>query len=143
MGAPVSLERVAAITLGGAFLVASVALTVGFAESRPERAPRRIARAEEPQASASVLELGEAVFEESCQACHGRRGRGGVGPALADGAVIEQFPDRADHAEIVRKGTGAGKPYGTTGKGTAGMPAWDRVLSEEEIEAVVSYERSL
>jgi len=51
-----------------------------------------------------------------------------VGPALADGRVVERYPDIADHLEIVRDGRNA-------------MPAWEGELTPEEIEAVVRYER--
>lgn len=77
---------------------------------------------------AGDLELGETVFARNCASCHGRDGGGGMGPKLADGRVVEEYPDPSDHREIVVEGRGA-------------MPAWGGKLSDEEIDAVVRYER--
>jgi mono/diheme cytochrome c family protein len=74
------------------------------------------------------LEEGWDIYVSRCATCHGRDGGGGVGPALADGRVVERYPDIADHLEIVREGRNA-------------MPAWEGELTPEEIEAVVRYER--
>lgn len=74
------------------------------------------------------LELGEVVFARDCAACHGPSGEGGVGLKLADGRVVERYPDPADHRAVVVEGRGA-------------MPAWGSRLSDEEIDAVVRYER--
>jgi mono/diheme cytochrome c family protein len=74
------------------------------------------------------LEEGRDIYVSRCATCHGRDGDGGVGPALADGRVVERYPDIADHLEIVREGRNA-------------MPAWEGELTPEEIEAVVRYER--
>lgn len=87
---------------------------------------------------------GSQVYASNCASCHGASGGGGVGPALADGATVETFPDEAAHIEWVTNGSQsfAGKPYGATGKiATGGMPGFGGSLSAEEIEAVVTYER--
>jgi len=57
---------------------------------------------------------------------------------------VETFPDEAAHIDWVKTGSQpfAGKPYGATGKiATGGMPGFEGSLSEEEIQAVVAYER--
>lgn len=74
------------------------------------------------------LDLGEQVYGTNCATCHGAAGEGGFGPKLADGAVIERYPDVADHRAVVVSGRDA-------------MPAWGDTLTEEEIDAVVRYER--
>lgn len=74
------------------------------------------------------LELGRRVYDANCAACHGSSGRGGIGPALGDGAVVQRYPDPADHRDVVVNGRGR-------------MPAWGNQLSDEEIDAVVAYER--
>ena len=87
---------------------------------------------------------GAQVFSSNCASCHGASGGGGSGPPLADGATVETFPDPAAHIDWVKTGSQplAGQPYGATGKiATGGMPGFEGVLSEEEIEAVVTYER--
>ena len=74
------------------------------------------------------LELGERVYAENCSRCHGPQGGGGVGPRLADGRVVKRYPNPDDHRKVVVEGRGA-------------MPAWGLHLSDEEIDAVVRYER--
>jgi mono/diheme cytochrome c family protein len=97
------------------------------------------------------IALGAEVYRSSgCSACHGPNGEGaGSFPALAGGEAALTFPDEADHAEWIRTGSGpfAGQPYGDPdrpggqrGPATGAMPGFAN-LSDEEIEAVVLYER--
>lgn len=74
------------------------------------------------------LDLGRQVYDNRCQSCHGGQGQGGVGPALGDGAVVENVPDPAEHRRTVVEGRRT-------------MPAFGDALSDEEIDAVVRYER--
>ena len=46
-----------------------------------------------------------ALLVAGCSACHGADGGGGVGPAFADGAVIETFATYEDHVEWVTLGS--------------------------------------
>ncbi|MET0884258.1 MAG: cytochrome c [Acidimicrobiales bacterium] len=71
---------------------------------------------------------GDAVFASNCAGCHGADGRGGVGPALADGAVVEAFPDAADQVVVITEGRN-------------GMPAFGERLTAAEIQAVTDYTR--
>ena len=96
--------------------------------------------------------IGEATVvyaaPSSCSSCHGAGGEGGSGPALA-GEVLSTFAMCTDHIEWVSLGTtgfqSAGRTsYGDTGKavGSGGqMPSFQDTLSDEEIAAVVFYER--
>jgi mono/diheme cytochrome c family protein len=89
--------------------------------------------ANEPDSSADTPAAGPpdgaAVFASNCAGCHGPSGGGGVGPALAGGAVVDAFPDEADQIAVVTDGRG-------------GMPAFGGRLSADEIEAVVAYTRN-
>jgi len=73
---------------------------------------------------------GAAVFADNCARCHRTDGGGGTGPPLADGAVVEAFPDIDDQIAVVTDGRG-------------GMPAFGGDLSAEAIRAVVEYTRTL
>lgn len=87
---------------------------------------------------------GAQVYSQNCASCHGANGEGGVGPPMDGGSSVETFPDEAAHIEWVKKGSQpvAGQPYGAQGKiATGGMPGFEGSLSEEEIQAVVTYER--
>ncbi len=71
---------------------------------------------------------GAEIYGDSCAACHGADGQGGVGPELGNGAVVESFPDEADQLAVV-----------TNGQGT--MPSFEGTLTEAQIAAVVGYTR--
>jgi len=107
----------------------------------------------------------------SCGRCHtpgwsygesGEPGGGWYGPSLASGATIRQFPSAAAQVEFVTVGAEKGKRYGRAGlSGDGAMPGFgqnpnvddpdslvhmdpDQVMyTEEQIEAIVDYERSL
>lgn len=79
-----------------------------------------------------VLAKGEQIHRGRCAACHGVRGQGGTGRKLNNGAVTKELPDVADHTRIVREGI----------PGSA-MAAWKDVLTPDEIDAVVRYQREV
>lgn len=112
----------------------------------------------EPAEESEVVDpmvLGAQVFASNCAACHGGSGEGsGAYPKLADGEVKKTFPDdmEADHIEFVTKGAngaaGFGNPYGDPNREggqrvvkTGEMPPFEGKLSDDEIAAVVAYER--
>ncbi|HUW01122.1 MAG TPA: cytochrome c [Acidimicrobiales bacterium] len=72
---------------------------------------------------------GQDLYGRRCAGCHGADGQGSVGPRLGGGAAIENFPDPADQATVIRNGRG-------------GMPSFSS-LSDEEIDALVVYTRDL
>jgi mono/diheme cytochrome c family protein len=94
------------------------------------------------------LAMGQQVYAANCASCHGSNGEGGTGRPLGD--VVKTFPNRADHILWVHLGSPApGTPYGDpsldrkAGQGgyTTKMPAFKDSLSDEQIAAVVRYER--
>jgi len=97
------------------------------------------------------LVLGQQVYNTAgCAGCHGPSGGGGVGPKLHGGEAKLTFPNVADQISWVKTGSApfAGKLYGDP-KRTGGqhgpakgvMPAFGGTLSDEQINAVVRYER--
>jgi mono/diheme cytochrome c family protein len=98
------------------------------------------------------LQLGAEVYRSAgCSSCHGGGGEGGVGPALAGEEVELTFPDEEAHREWVRTGSigsaGSPEPYGDPNRpggqhlSRGGMPSFAGRLSDEQIAAVVQYER--
>lgn len=108
--------------------------------------------------------LGEAVFNlglnsnfaggaYSCGRCHtpgwsygnpgDEGGAGTVGFSLLGGITLNRFPAEADHYQFVFDGSEDGVGYGVVGQGTGRMPGFGRMLTEEQIQAVVEYERGL
>lgn len=71
---------------------------------------------------------GERIYQARCATCHGGTGEGGSGPSLVDVA------DRLSADEQIA--------VVTDGKGDK-MPPWDDTLTEEEIQAVVDYQREV
>jgi mono/diheme cytochrome c family protein len=98
--------------------------------------------------------LGAALFNGNCARCHTKGwsygepavpGGGGFGPNLTNGTTVRQFPSREDHVEFVTNSVEEGEQYGVQGQmdGGAQMPAFGQVLTPEQIQAIVDYERSL
>jgi mono/diheme cytochrome c family protein len=101
------------------------------------------------EAPKDPLVLGAEIYRsKGCAGCHGGAGEGGTGPQLAGGQAILTFPNIDDHMKWVRTGSApfAGQPYGDPNRvggqhrALGGMPAFGS-LTEEELEAVVQYER--
>jgi mono/diheme cytochrome c family protein len=96
-------------------------------------------------------QLGAQVYStKGCSGCHGAKGEGGVGPALAGGDAKVTFPNEADHIAWVETGSAPhkGQPYGDPNRpggqrvaASGGMPGFKGQLTDEQIAAVVAYER--
>lgn len=100
---------------------------------------------ESPERDTEIIALGREVYDGNggCAGCHGAEGGGGIGPALADGAVLKSFIDWRDHVIWVVNGSPpAGQLYNDEGDvSTAGMPSNGDKLSAREILAVTYFER--
>ncbi|HUQ62971.1 MAG TPA: cytochrome c [Acidimicrobiales bacterium] len=95
-------------------------------------------------------QVGAKVYTTNCSTCHGAKGEGGVGPALAGGDAKVTFPNEADHIAWVETGSAPhkGQPYGDPARAggqrvaaSGGMPGFKGPLTDAEIAAVVAYER--
>jgi mono/diheme cytochrome c family protein len=108
-----------------------------------------------------VLVVDRDAFEEATA----NSGCGGaLGPNLCDGLTERQFPNEQDHVDFVTNGSELGIGYGQTGQGSGKMPGFGfragegglywinggaardpgaGMLSQEQIEQIVSYEREL
>lgn len=74
---------------------------------------------------------GKAVYDLNCAACHRADGGGLIGPNLADNAWLHGGSPVEIHTTIAQ---------GVLAKG---MPAWDRILKPEQVNAVTAYVISL
>lgn len=85
--------------------------------------------------------LGEQVYGNKCAACHQLAGQGlpGVFPPLKGSAVVTSS-DPTEHIRTVLRGL-SGKTIGGVAYGAA-MPAFADQLSNEEVAAVLSFERN-
>jgi mono/diheme cytochrome c family protein len=103
--------------------------------------------------------LGEALFNldinsgaYSCARCHTKgwsydqpeqSGGGAMGPNLTGGSESRQFPNESDQVSFVGAGSELGKKYGQQGQGSGRMPGYEQLLTDDQIRAIVEYERSL
>lgn len=113
------------------FLVLAV-LTLGAASCSDDSGANgddgdRVATIADLVATGEGLPEGETLYNANCASCHGGDGQGGVGPQLA-GVVADKYTP-AEHVGIVVNGRAA-------------MPAFASSLDDDEIAAIVRYERS-
>lgn len=72
--------------------------------------------------------IGEAKFAQVCASCHGAKGEGLVGPNLTDAFWLHSDGTLMSIRSVVANGIAE-----------KGMPAWEKILSQEEMVAVVAY----
>lgn len=96
------------------------------------------------------LELGSGGY--SCARCHtpgwswgdpGVSGQGGFGWNLTGGKANTVFPNEADMVDFIKNGSVLGAKYGIQGQGSGRMPGFGAMLTDEQIQAIVEYVRSL
>ena len=96
------------------------------------------------------LALGSGAY--SCARCHtpgwswgdpGVTGQGALGWNLTGGAASKHFPNEADMIAFIKSGSTQGAKYGTQGQGSGRMPGFGNMLTDEQIQAIVQYVRSL
>lgn len=130
-------------------------LTITGEEARERARREAIEEAERLGRSGSDDDLavdGEALFNANCARCHTQGwsygeptvpGGGAFGFNLTNGITLRQFPDLDSHIEFVTTGSDFEAPYGVRGVGTGRMPGFGTMLTEEQIRAIVEYERGL
>ncbi len=112
----------------------------------------------------AAMSDGQIAFQFQCARCHtkgwsyfdpldpeaapapGPMGGGAFGPNLTGGAESRQFPGAegiANQVKFVAEGVAPNKAYGVRGISSGRMPHFNAVLTEEQIQTIVDYERSL
>ncbi len=123
-------------------------------EAAKKRSAERLAALKEQNPGISD---GEGLFNLNCARCHTKGysygepkvpgGGGAFGPNLTGSVELRQFPDAADglkkHTEFVTTGSEFQKQYGLQGIGSGRMPGFGGILTAEQIEQIVAYERGL
>ena len=95
---------------------------------------------------------GPKLFEAFCARCHTQgasygepsvQGGGAYGPDLTGGATLRQFPSVQQQVTWVSETVPIGKQYGQRGISSGRMPFFGGTLTEDQIKAVIDYERTL
>jgi len=110
-------------------------------------------------ADGTYSSYGEALFNldlasgaYSCARCHtpgwswddpGVPGQGAFGWNLTGGSTNAHFPNESDMIEFVANGSSDGAKYGIAAQGSGRMPGFGSLLTDEQIQAIVEYVRSL
>ena len=96
------------------------------------------------------LELSSGAY--SCARCHtpgwswgdpGVPGQGGFGWNLTGGKANTVFPNESAMVDFVKNGSALGAKYGQQGQGSGRMPGFGALLTDDQIQAIVEYVRSL
>lgn len=104
--------------------------------------------------SATEAERALGLYNAYCARCHTagyqagiafqqETGSGAWGPSLQDARSVIQFPDPADQVRFIISGSEFGVNYGINGLGSGRMPGFGQILSTEDIELIVKFERAL
>jgi len=101
---------------------------MGGVAPRPDAKPQRWVAADAGQ--------GRELYALNCGACHGQKGEGGEGPALADPVLLANATDTY-FVETIRQGR-----RGTSMVGFGVGSVARRALAPDEIEAIVAYIRT-
>jgi mono/diheme cytochrome c family protein len=117
------------------------------------------AAAEKAVADGEAETVGEALFNlelasgaYSCARCHtlgwsygqpGVSGQGAFGWNLTGGSVNAHFADQAQLVQFIQNGSELGRLYGLNGQGSGRMPGFGSLLTDEQIDAILEYVRSL
>lgn len=127
-------------------------------EGKMQAAQRKLDASEKLYEDSKALlakEDGQILFESNCARCHTNgwsynepkeSGGGFYGPKLNTESLKRQFPEAEAQADFIKNGVEEGKAYGTGGVNHyagGGMPYFANVLTDEQIDAIVKYERSL
>ncbi|MEX2100102.1 MAG: cytochrome c [Acidimicrobiia bacterium] len=123
-----------------------------------------LAVAEDWYDTTQFASTGKVLFMNNCARCHtrgwsyfdptdpegnpppGEMGSGAYGPNLTDGDVNGQFPAPNGDAQLfawIAEGVPANAGYGIRGISSGRMPHFGAVLSKEQIESIMEYERGL
>jgi mono/diheme cytochrome c family protein len=123
-------------------------------ELRHAESVQQLADAKKVKANAGKSD-GQILYEMNCARCHvagykwGEPNASGnaFGPKLTKEGLAAQFPDADSQFNFIKNGTGSeNKPYGLNGINGydgGGMPYFTNTLPDDQIRAIVAYERSL
>ena len=108
-------------------LVVGAAVACGSGSSSSGGSSGKVAAIVTMVNGSKKLPDGRLLFNQNCAVCHGAQGQGAIGPKIGDGVVAAKYTVQ-QHVTIVVNGRN-------------GMPKWGDQLKNDEIAAIVKYER--
>ena len=119
-------------------LISNLIFTKAFAQQKPWNTPKEAQVIKNPLAgNTATLAEGKKLYVTNCAPCHGDKGRGD-GPAAQ--ALI---PKPADHSSAVVQSETDGSLYWKLTQGRNPMPAYGKILTEQQRWELVNYIRTL
>lgn len=122
-----------------------------------------IQRSQDYAAQVAQMSQGELLFNTQCARCHtqgwstlqpsdgfvpmpGPPGSGAFGPSLRNGATTDQFPGdtgKQKQYDWVAVGVEPNKGFGVRGISSGRMPHFGEILTKQQIDAIIEFERGL
>lgn len=117
--------------LSGLFVVLAIAVGIAFLGEATVRRASFLLKSNPVTATEEAIARGAQLFAENCASCHGIPGGHATGGKVIAGQRVPAFSDLNRPASVLamRIAFGVG----------AGMPAWDNVLTEDQIWHLVTY----
>jgi len=94
--------------------------------------------------NAVAIAKGQGLYKKNCEMCHGKEGKGDIGPSLKSKVFLYvegDVPDD-DYFEVIHNGTREGEVVDSRVE-KGGMPPFGASLGKDEIWSLVAYIRSL
>jgi mono/diheme cytochrome c family protein len=150
-------------TLARAQAAGEPAATIASLQSQVSTLQAELSAAQASNTEIQGLSEGAILFRVNCARCHTKnwsfydptklnqpapagQGSGAYGPPLNGGTVLLQFPGmmgREQQIMWVTVGVPANQAYGVRGISSGRMPHFGQLLTKQQIEAIVDYERGL
>jgi mono/diheme cytochrome c family protein len=132
-------------------------------QSEIQAAQEGITRSRDYYAQVQKMSQGELLFNTQCARCHtkgwstlepsdgfvpmpSQPGSGAFGPAFRDGSVLDQFPGetgKQKQFDWVSVNVEANKGYGVRGISSGRMAHFGNILSKQQIDQIIEFERGL
>jgi mono/diheme cytochrome c family protein len=119
-------------------LISNLIFTKALAQQKPWATPREVQVIKNPLAgNAAALAEGKKLYITNCAPCHGDKGRG-------DGVAAQALiPKPADHSSAVVQSETDGSLFWKLSEGRSPMPAYKKILTEQQRWELVNYIRTL
>lgn len=126
------------VFLTAAFVILNAFFSNVFAQQKPWTTPKEAQIIKNPvDKNATALADGKKLYVTNCAPCHGDKGRG-------DGPAAQALsPKPADHSSALVQSETDGSLFWKLSEGRNPMPAYKKILTEQQRWELVNYIRTL